>query len=64
MANTQTKATQKWQSKAGYTVKAFKIKKDIAEAFVRECEKNGESQASVVTRLMLEYVKVDKDTEK
>ncbi len=36
----------------GYKVKGFKLKGDVAEA----CEKAGESQASVITRLMETYI--------
>lgn len=54
--NTQTKATAKYQQKAGYISKGFKLKKEIAEKFRLACEKNGESQASVITRFMESYV--------
>lgn len=37
--NNQTKATAKWQAKAGYVSKAYKLKKDLADEFKAACEK-------------------------
>lgn len=42
----QTIASEKYQKKAGYFVKAFKIKKEVAESFTAACENAGVSQAS------------------
>jgi hypothetical protein len=52
----QTIASDKYQKKAGYTVKSFKIKKDVADAYIEACEKAGVSQASQITKLMLEFI--------
>lgn len=52
----QTIASEKYQKKAGYTVKAFKIKKDVADLFTAACENTGVSQASQITRMMQEYI--------
>lgn len=48
----QTLATDKYQKKAGYMSKSFKIKRDVAERFKTACEKTGVSQASKITELM------------
>lgn len=56
MANYQTRATAKWQEKAGYSVKSFKVKAEIGERFREACEKRGESQAAVISRLMEQYI--------
>ncbi len=53
----QTIASAKYQAKAGYMTKGFKIKKEVAEAFQEACERNGVSQASVISKLMLDYAK-------
>ena len=37
--NNQTKATAKWQAKAGYVSKAYKLKKDLADEFKAACKK-------------------------
>ena len=55
--NAQTIATAKYQAKAGYISKSFKIKKDIADAFSDACIKNGVSQASVLSEFMINYSK-------
>lgn len=46
----------RYQKKAGYKVKSFKLKGDVAERFTEACEISGESQATVITRLMEEYI--------
>jgi hypothetical protein len=52
----QTIASEKYQKKAGYMTKGFKIKRDVAEAFEDACEKAGVSQAGKITELMLLFV--------
>lgn len=54
--NKQSEASMRWQEKAGLTLKAFKIKKDLAEAFANACIERGESQAGVISKLMQEYI--------
>lgn len=53
--NPQTIASEKYQKKAGYMTKGFKIKREIAERFERACEKAGVSQAAKITELMLGF---------
>lgn len=53
----QTIASEKYQRKAGYMVKGFKIKRDVAEAYENACKKAGVSQAGQITKLMNEFVK-------
>ncbi|MFI3238070.1 MAG: chemotaxis protein [Lachnospiraceae bacterium] len=52
----QTIASEKYQKKAGYTTKGFKIKKELADEFTKACQEKGESQASVISRMMREYI--------
>lgn len=52
-----TLRSARYQKKAGYIVKSFKLKGDIAERFAMACERTGESQAAAITRLMEEYIK-------
>ena len=52
----QTKATDRYQKKIGLTVKAFKIKQELADEFVETCNKAGEGQAAVISRLMRQYI--------
>lgn len=51
-----TLRTKKYQEKVGYISKSYKLKKDLTDRFAEACEKAGESQASVITRLMEEYI--------
>lgn len=53
----QTIATRKYEEKAGWVSKSYKLKKDIVEAFAKACEENGEKQATVLTKLMNNYIK-------
>lgn len=54
--NKQSEASERWREKAGLVVKAFKIKKEVAEAFARECGKKNLSQAAVITDLMIKFI--------
>lgn len=54
--NSQTLATDKYQKKAGYVSKSFKLKEDIAKRFKATCESRGVSQASVITEFMKKYI--------
>lgn len=57
----QTIATEKYQKKAGYVSKSFKLKKEVVEQFIKACEKRNVSQASQITRMMKEFIE---ETEK
>lgn len=52
----QTIASEKYQKKAGYMVKGFKLKKEIVQEFEDACAKDGVSQAGQIAKLMKEYV--------
>lgn len=54
--NPQTIASEKYQKKAGYMTKGFKIKRDIADRFAEACDKAGVSQASQITKMMQEFI--------
>ena len=58
--NVQTRATEKYQKKAGYMSKGFKLKRDVVEAFAEACENAGVSQASVITKFMNEFIEQNK----
>lgn len=57
--NRQTLATAKYQSKAGYVTKSFKMKREVVEKFVEKCEKTGTSQAAWLTEKMEEFIRED-----
>lgn len=58
--NQQTKSTDKWQKKAGYISKSFKVKKEIADEFGKICKEKGESQAKLITGFMLDFIAKNK----
>ena len=60
--NAQTKATAKYQEKAGYFTKGFKLKRDLADEFAAACEKAGVSQASQISKMMREFIEQIKNT--
>ena len=53
----RSETVSKYMKKAGWTSKSYTLKKDIVEAFKEACEKNGVSQASVLSAYMVEYAK-------
>lgn len=52
----QTVASEKYQKKAGYMTKGFKIKRDVADRFAEACERVGVSQAGQITKLMETFI--------
>ncbi len=57
MANTQTKATKKYQEKVGLVSKSYKIKKELVDDFAKACEIRGISQAKQLSLMMEEFIK-------
>ena len=55
MPNAQTKAREKYQKKAGYVTKSFKLKKDVVDRFMAACEISGSGQAATITKLMNQF---------
>lgn len=56
----QTIASEKYQKKAGYMTKSFKLKRDIVEQFEEACERIGRSQAEVIREFMEKFVQQNK----
>nr|DAQ78266.1 MAG TPA: hypothetical protein [Caudoviricetes sp.] len=56
----QTRANEKYQSKAGYIAKTYKLKRELTEAFAQACEKAGVSQAAAISELMREFIEKNK----
>lgn len=53
----KTIASEKYQKKAGYIAKTYKLKKEVVEAFEQACEKAGVSKAAQITSMMNEFIK-------
>lgn len=56
MPNKNTIRVERYQKKAGYHVKSFKLRGDIAERFAQACEREGVGQAAKITELMQAYI--------
>ena len=54
--NRQTISTEKYQKKAGYRAKTFKIKGDIGDRFAMACRSAGVSQSAKITELMQKFI--------
>ena len=52
----QTIATKKYEKKAGWMSKSYKLKREVVEEFARAFEEEGVSQASQLTKMMKEFV--------
>ncbi len=52
----QTIATAKYQAKAGYMTKSFKLKREVVSDFEQAVKRSGESQAAVITEFMKNYI--------
>ncbi len=52
----QTIASNKYQKKAGYITKGFKLKRDLTEEFAEACKKAGVSQASQIAAFMRAFI--------
>lgn len=52
----QTVASEKYQKKAGYMAKTYKLKREVVEQFENACNMEGISQAGKITELMQGYI--------
>lgn len=52
----QTVATRKYEAKAGWMSKSYKLKKETVEAFAKACDEAGVSQAGKLTEMMNAFV--------
>ena len=52
----QTIASEKYQKKAGWMTKGFKIKRQLADEFAEACAIAGVSQASKISELMKGFI--------
>ncbi len=59
----QTIATRKYEKKAGWVSKSYKLKKEVVEEFAEACEKAGVSAAGQLTKMMKEFIEEVKASE-
>lgn len=59
----QTIASEKYQKKAGWMTKGFKLKREVVEEFEEACRKADVSQAGKITELMKQFIEDVKASE-
>lgn len=59
----QTLASEKYQKKAGYMTKGFKLKRDIVEQFEVACDRAGRSQAEVIREFMEKFIQQNEEND-
>lgn len=59
-ASKQTLRNDRYQKKAGWVSKSYKLKKDLVEQFAEACEKAGVSQAGQISKMMKEFIEKNK----
>ena len=52
----QTIATKKYEKKAGFMSKSYKLRKEIVERFAEACDVAGVSQASQLSKMMKQFI--------
>ena len=52
----QTIATKKYEQKAGFVSKSYKLKRELVDQFAAACEKAGISQAAQLTKMMNAFI--------
>lgn len=54
-ASKQTLRNKRYQDKAGWISKSYKLKREVVEAFAEACDRAGVSQAGQLSKMMKEY---------
>ena len=52
----QSVATRKYEEKAGWMSKTYKLKRDVVEAYAEACKKAGVSAAGQLSKMMNEFI--------
>lgn len=56
MIEKKQRPQDRWDEKAGYISKSFKMYRTTAEAFKSACEKAGVSQSQQIVKMMQEFI--------
>lgn len=54
--NKKIRPQDKWNAKAGYMSKSYKLKKELVEQFAVACDRAGVSQAGQLSKMMKEFI--------
>lgn len=60
MNEKQIRPQDKWNAKAGYISKSYKLKKELVEQFAFACQEMGVSQAGQLSKMMNEFIQSTK----
>lgn len=52
----QTIATKRYEKKAGWVSKSYKLKKEVVDEYAEACKKAGVSAAGQLTKMMKEFI--------
>lgn len=61
MPSKQSVATRKYEEKAGWIPKTYKLRKKDAEEFKETCDRLGISQAGQLTKMMRDFVEQNRE---
>lgn len=56
----QTVATKKYEQKAGWVSKSYKLKRELVDQFSEACDRAGVSQAAQLSQMMKEFIEEQK----
>lgn len=59
-ASKQTIRNERYQKKAGWISKSYKLKREVVEVYAEACERAGVSQAAQITEMMNEFIEQTK----
>lgn len=60
MASKQSEATRRYEAKAGWISRSYKMKKDVVDEFKTTCERVGVSQAGQLMTMMKDFIEKNK----
>lgn len=52
----QTIATKRYEKKAGWVSKSYKLRREVVDEYAKACEKAGVSAAGQLTKMMKEFI--------
>lgn len=55
--NNQTKASAKYQKKAGIIVKSYKLKKSLVDEYEKACERAGVNRTAQIRKMMENFIR-------
>lgn len=59
----KSRPQDKWDAKAGLISKTYKVNKEVAEEFKAVCKKSGVAMGTQLTKMMKEFIEVNKNNE-